>query len=130
MSRLGSKALSRFSSLLGIGLTASLFGFGFANNFHAEGKIEQQPNKDGKFRVAIIGSGIGGSSAAYFIHKSLNASVEIDVFEKAEKVGGRMAVIEIDKNQYESGGSVIHDSNKYMVEFCKMLGELYCLFKS
>jgi protoporphyrinogen oxidase len=41
-----------------------------------------------KFRVAIIGSGVSGSAAAYFLHKSLGDQVEIDVFEKEDRVGG------------------------------------------
>lgn len=43
-------------------------------------------------RVAIIGAGAGGSSAAFWISKAkerFNVSVEVDVYEKASYIGGR-----------------------------------------
>ena len=40
-------------------------------------------------RVAIVGAGIGGSSAAYFMHEAL-PDAHIDVFEKDSAVGGRV----------------------------------------
>ena len=74
-------------------------------------------------RVAIIGSGIGGSSAAYFLRQILGPSTHIQVFERADKVGGRLATIDIAGDLYESGGSIIHGKNMYMKTFVKELGE-------
>ncbi len=126
-------AVYRISSLLGISLAAGigLVSFGYAQNAHYSHKNDKSdpahPNASkldqrDKYRVAIIGSGIGGSSAAYFISNSLGGKVDIDVFEKSGKVGGRMAVLELDGEFYEAGGAVIHESNKYMNDFCEFLG--------
>ena len=38
------------------------------------------------------------------------------VFEKDE-VGGRLATVEIDGRKYESGGSIIHNSNQLMLNY-------------
>ena len=38
------------------------------------------------------------------------------VFEQ-DQVGGRLATVEIDGRQYESGGSIIHNSNKLMLNY-------------
>jgi hypothetical protein len=47
--------------------------------------------------------------------------VHIDLFEP-NKIGGRLAVTEINGRDYEVGGAVIHPRNKYMVDFLKLLG--------
>lgn len=69
-------------------------------------------------RIGIIGAGIGGTSSAYFLRQLLGEKATIDIFE-AEKVGGRTAVIKINGLDYEAGGSVIHNKNKYMVNFAE-----------
>jgi prenylcysteine oxidase/farnesylcysteine lyase len=43
-------------------------------------------------RIAIIGAGAGGSSAAFWISKAqerFGADIEIDVYEKESYIGGR-----------------------------------------
>ena len=74
-------------------------------------------------RVAIIGSGIGGSSAAHFL-RQLQPDVEIVVFEKHHEVGGRMAVIDIQGQPFEAGGAILHPRNVYMKNFTQILGKL------
>lgn len=67
-------------------------------------------------RVAIIGGGIGGtyfvwlflpsnlSSAAYFLHKlSSQGEVEIDLFEKNARLGGRIHSVEFAGQMIELG---------------------------
>ena len=77
-------------------------------------------------KVAIIGGGVGGCTAAYFIREQCGSSVDISVFNDTEVVGGRCAVIEFDGNIYESGASIIHTSNKYLVDLRKKFGtQLY-----
>jgi len=71
-------------------------------------------------RVGVIGGGIGGSSAAYFISKQIPGS-SITVFEMG-KVGGRLATVTIDGREYETGGSIIHSANKYMVDYLDICG--------
>ncbi|KAM8972353.1 prenylcysteine oxidase 1 [Pelodytes ibericus] len=72
-------------------------------------------------RIAIVGAGIGGSSAAYFLRHKYGKHIHIDVFEK-EEVGGRLATVEMEGDQYEAGGSVIHPLNLHMKTFVKELG--------
>ncbi|KAL5007831.1 hypothetical protein ScPMuIL_016637 [Solemya velum] len=72
-------------------------------------------------RIAIIGAGIGGTSAAYFLREHFGPDVKIDVFEK-RSVGGRAATILFNDEQYEAGASIIHPRNMYMVNFTKLFG--------
>ncbi|TKC35006.1 hypothetical protein EI555_002103 [Monodon monoceros] len=72
-------------------------------------------------RTAIIGAGIGGTSAAYYLRQKFGNDVKIDVFEKGE-VGGRLATVTMQGQEYESGGSVIHPLNLHMKRFVKDLG--------
>jgi prenylcysteine oxidase/farnesylcysteine lyase len=53
----------------------------------------QEPSAIGSPRVAIIGAGAGGSSAAFWISKArerFGVDVEVDVYEREGDVGGRM----------------------------------------
>ncbi|XP_015586436.1 prenylcysteine oxidase [Cephus cinctus] len=72
-------------------------------------------------RIAIIGGGISGSSASYYLNELFKENVQIDVFE-ANNVGGRLATIEIGQNLYEAGGSIIHNRQRYMNHFTEILG--------
>lgn len=73
-------------------------------------------------RIAVVGGGIGGTSASYFLRELFGPNgVHIDLFEQ-NKIGGRLAVTEINGRNYEVGGAVIHPRNKYMVDFLKLLG--------
>jgi len=72
-------------------------------------------------RIAIIGAGIGGTSAAYFLSKTEGLGPIIDVYSK-DPVGGRLATINVAGREYETGGSVLHPKNKYMKKFAKQLG--------
>lgn len=72
--------------------------------------------------IAIIGGGIGGTSCAHFLRKIFKDSVKLDVYE-GNKIGGRLATALMnDGNEYETGGSVIHQRNKYMSDFVSKLG--------
>jgi prenylcysteine oxidase/farnesylcysteine lyase len=75
-----------------------------------------------KFRVAIIGSGVSGSAAAYFLHKSLREQVEIVVFEKEDRIGGRIRSIKVGEEEWETGGSIIHSENQYLSTIVDELG--------
>ena len=70
---------------------------------------------------AIIGGGIGGASASHFLTELFKENLKIDLFEP-NKLGGRLANIEVGENEYEAGGSVIHPRNKYIQDFVKLLG--------
>jgi len=71
-------------------------------------------------RVAIVGAGIGGASTGYFLSRLL-PGVELTVFEMG-KIGGRLATEEVEGRRYESGGSIIHSANRYMVEYLDLCG--------
>ncbi|XP_021371606.1 prenylcysteine oxidase 1-like [Mizuhopecten yessoensis] len=71
--------------------------------------------------IAIVGGGIGGTSAAYFMRELFGSDAVIDLYEK-NTIGGRLATVNINSREYESGGSIIHPENLYMVNFTKILG--------
>lgn len=72
-------------------------------------------------RVAIVGAGIGGTAAAYFLNERLNC--EIHIFnDHRSTVGGRVSTIDIGGRNYESGGAVIHTSNHYMSSLADKFG--------
>eukprot|EP01088_Endostelium_zonatum_P003814 TRINITY_DN15002_c0_g1_i1.p1 TRINITY_DN15002_c0_g1~~TRINITY_DN15002_c0_g1_i1.p1 ORF type:complete len:462 (-),score=84.65 TRINITY_DN15002_c0_g1_i1:60-1445(-) len=67
-------------------------------------------------KVAIIGSGIGGASAAHWIHKQF-PSAEITVFERSSIVGGRIRSETFNNKTVELGASIIHTSNQHLRSF-------------
>lgn len=77
--------------------------------------------KDQPKRIAVVGAGIGGTSAAFFLRQEFGPIVKIDVFEPGF-VGGRLATEKIGEYEYETGGSVIHPLNLHMKHFIDMLG--------
>lgn len=72
--------------------------------------------------TAVIGGGIGGTAAAYFLRQKFGRSVRIELLERGE-VGGRLATVEMEGASYEAGGSVLHPLNLHMKHFAKELGE-------
>ncbi|XP_072515244.1 prenylcysteine oxidase 1-like isoform X2 [Salminus brasiliensis] len=72
-------------------------------------------------KIAVIGAGIGGSSAAYFLRQEFGPSVKIDVYE-AGTVGGRTATENVKGHDYEIGAAVIHPLNLHLKHFVETLG--------
>ncbi|XP_052229609.1 prenylcysteine oxidase 1-like [Dreissena polymorpha] len=72
-------------------------------------------------RVGIIGAGIGGTSAAFFLQQLFGGKVKIDIFEK-QHVGGRLAAVKVGEEEFNAGGTIIHPANLYMLNFTEMLG--------
>lgn len=70
---------------------------------------------------AVVGSGIGGTATAHFLRQHFGPEVRIDVFEK-NSVGGRLATVTVNNQEYESGGSIIHSLNLHMQDFVQQLG--------
>ncbi|XP_029459863.1 prenylcysteine oxidase 1 [Rhinatrema bivittatum] len=83
-------------------------------------QLRYPPNK-----IAIIGAGIGGTSAAFFLRQKFGRDVQIDIFERGE-VGGRLATVNLEGLEYEAGGSIIHPLNLHMKNFVKDLGLSVC----
>ena len=73
-------------------------------------------------RVAVVGAGVGGCTAAYFLRQLASDSLEVHVFER-DTVGGRTDVIEYDGHKYECGASEIHSSNRYLVDLAQKFGQ-------
>ncbi|KAF8912946.1 hypothetical protein CPB84DRAFT_1841381 [Gymnopilus junonius] len=70
-------------------------------------------------RIAIIGAGAGGSSAAYWISKAkerFGLDAEIDVYESNDYIGGRSTVVYPYDNtslpEFELGASIFVEANK------------------
>lgn len=67
--------------------------------------------------IGIIGGGIGGTSAAYFLRELFGENIKkLDVFER-KKIGGRIALEKLAGCNYEAGGTILHPRNKYMDGF-------------
>ncbi|XP_064601062.1 prenylcysteine oxidase 1-like [Liolophura sinensis] len=71
--------------------------------------------------IAIIGGGIGGTTTAYYLRKLFGNKASIDLFE-AKQIGGRVSTVVVNGREYESGASIIHPRNQYMVNFTKLFG--------
>lgn len=93
-----------------------LFLFRASSAFHDGVASVAEPPK-----IAIIGGGIGGTSASYFLNELFGDDVIIDLYE-SDTLGGRLATIPIAEHVYEVGGSVIHPKNEYMVKFVSQFG--------
>ncbi|KAH7910709.1 FAD/NAD(P)-binding domain-containing protein [Hygrophoropsis aurantiaca] len=77
-------------------------------------------------RIAIIGAGAGGSSAAFWISKAkerFGIDVEIDVYERAGYVGGRSTTVypynDTSLAPVELGASIFVDANKNLMRASK-----------
>lgn len=79
-------------------------------------ELQDQPRK-----IAVIGGGIGGTAAAFYLRQEFGPAVKIDVFESGT-VGGRLATVKMGDHEYESGGAVIHPLNLHMKHFIEKLG--------
>ncbi|NXO64694.1 PCYOX oxidase, partial [Phainopepla nitens] len=75
----------------------------------------------GRVLPAVVGGGIGGSAAAYFLRQKFGPGVQLHVLEKAT-LGGRLHTLDMEGAAYEAGGCVIHPLNLHMKHFVKELG--------
>lgn len=46
----------------------------------------------------------------------------VDLFEKTDKIGGRLAIRKIGDKYYETGGTIIHERNQYAKDLVNDLG--------
>lgn len=79
-------------------------------------------HRESALRVGIVGSGMAGSSAAYFLRQALGSRAEIVVYERNHTVGGRVREIEIGGKVVAAGASIAHSSNRYFIELAEALG--------
>ncbi|CAM9189606.1 unnamed protein product [Ascophyllum nodosum] len=67
-----------------------------------------------KPKVAIVGAGIGGSTASYFLRELMGDDLEIIVFDRSFKTGGRTEHFVRDGKVFETGASIIYTGNEYL----------------
>jgi len=67
--------------------------------------------------IAIVGGGIAGCSTAWFLRQCLGERVALTVYERDDRVGGRLATIGVGGARVEAGGTIIHETNRYMAGF-------------
>lgn len=73
--------------------------------------------------VCIVGSGMAGASVAFFLREQdAQPPVQISILEARDRVGGRMAVVELEGDTFEAGASVIHPKNVHSARFVQLLG--------
>jgi len=65
--------------------------------------------------VCIVGAGMGGSTAAYFVKKFVPQST-ITVFEASDRIGGRARIVEINGTKTEAGGSIYLGSVNKLIQ--------------
>lgn len=77
------------------------------------------------FVVAVIGAGMAGSAAAYFLsdlESGMTTKLSIDLIEIGNRTGGRVYALPFRGSKYEAGGSILHSSNQYAVSLSQKLG--------
>jgi len=70
--------------------------------------------------IAIIGSGIGGSSAAYYLLKE-NKNVKVDIYEKSSRIGGRVYSETVEGEINDLGASFFIQENELIYSIIKEL---------
>eukprot|EP00966_Prymnesium_polylepis_P220660 5103978-Prymnesium_polylepis.1 len=73
-------------------------------------------------RVCVVGGGIGGVSACYFLRERLGAHADITLVEASSRLGGRCKVISLHDQRFEAGASIISELNQYFLRFMRILG--------
>jgi prenylcysteine oxidase/farnesylcysteine lyase len=70
-------------------------------------------------RIAIVGAGIGGSSAAHYLLKTNN--ITVDIYERTDTVGGRVQSQEIKGHMINIGASFFIKTNRLIYDLTKEL---------
>jgi prenylcysteine oxidase/farnesylcysteine lyase len=71
--------------------------------------------------IAVIGGGIAGCSTAWFLRQALGERAALTVYERDAQLGGRLATLDVGGTQVESGGTIIHETNRYLASFVDQL---------
>lgn len=77
---------------------------------------------DRRVRVGIVGSGVAGAFSAHYVREVCGPEAEIVVFEREQRVGGRVAEMELAGLRVETGATLIHSSNMHLVRAIERLG--------
>lgn len=81
---------------------------------------QQSRSSPSQSTVCIIGSGIAGSSVAHFL-RQYSYHDKIQIFERNDVVGGRMATVSIGGDTFEAGASILHPKNYHALNYTKLL---------
>jgi oxygen-dependent protoporphyrinogen oxidase len=75
-------------------------------------------------RVAIVGGGVSGLSAAYFLQKQRNSGAELDyvVFEAGPRFGGVIQTERIHEFVIEAGPDSFLSEKRWAAELCREIG--------
>eukprot|EP01080_Neovahlkampfia_damariscottae_P008818 gene8818-768_t len=81
-------------------------------------KIKKNSKKTGKIKVGIIGGGIAGTSNSMFLKDFFQDDINIKIFEKLDRLGGRTWSFKLpDGTNIDIGGTSIVEQNRYAMEF-------------
>lgn len=75
--------------------------------------IVELSTKD-NFKIGVIGAGIAGASFVHFINQAVAKNCSITVFEKENRLGGRVKNDKLGGGLIEQGATLIHSSNHYL----------------
>ncbi|MCP5041715.1 MAG: FAD-dependent oxidoreductase, partial [bacterium] len=67
--------------------------------------------------IAVVGGGIAGCSAAWFLRQALGENATLTLYERDVQPGGRLATLDVGGTPVEAGGTIIHETNRYMADF-------------
>jgi prenylcysteine oxidase/farnesylcysteine lyase len=65
-------------------------------------------------RIAVIGAGVAGCAAAYFLRQEFPSGLEITVFERETSMGGRILTRMFAGSKVEFGAAFIHSTNQLL----------------
>lgn len=72
-------------------------------------------------RIAIIGAGLAGLTAAYEIHRA-NPGIHVDVFEGSDRIGGKLYTVPFNDGPTDMGAEAFLARRVDAVDFFKELG--------
>lgn len=61
-------------------------------------------------------------SSIYFLNEKFGKDVPIDLYEPKSTLCGRVATVNVNGRDYESGASIIHPKNMHMKNFVESFG--------
>jgi protoporphyrinogen oxidase len=89
-------------------------------------KPDKFENENQPLRIAVIGCGISGSSAAFYtthlLNNILKQKVDVTIYEASEQPGGRLKYTTIQGTKCEVGGSHIIKDNYYTMRLINGFG--------
>ncbi len=68
-------------------------------------------------RIAVVGAGAAGLSAAHAL--KTKGYINITIFERAHRVGGKCCTVEIDGRDYELGAGIVAEDNSVVLKLAK-----------